>query len=596
MAYRPIRRRDLLKITVVSALAPAVPLAGCASSENTPAPEPGPSDNPKDAAKVFPQGLMSGDPRPDSIVLWTRVEPTAKNGKATATLKVGWEIATDDGFEKLVTHGSINATSDTDHTIRLKVTDLAPGKVYYYRFTALDVHSMTGRTKTAPKDDADVPVRFAFAACQDFVGRFYHSWKALAAEDAVDFVVFLGDYIYETDGDPSFQTPGEGRAIVLPDGVMINDSTKAASTLADYRSLYRQFRSDPDLQEVQRLFPFVCIWDDHEFGDDCWQDHNTHFNGTKGDEQNAQQRQDADQAWFEYQPADVPWDGTKAYPDDIKIYRTLRYGKHMELFLTDERFYRDRALIPEGPADLSVAKLSANSKVGSHIFLLKSGFDPQEAAAKPTMLGADQKSWFVDAVKGSKATWKLWGNEVQLAQMVVNLKPFDKVPPPFNDKFYLTVDQWDGFRSERQEILTALSGVTNLVAITGDIHAFYAAELHPDFDAPGPKPVGVEYVTAGISSQAIAPAASSVLSDPTYQSLGLLDLIPMWDTLLLHDSPHYRYGNSFVNGVSVCDLSADKIEVEYLIIKDVQNPDFDPSTVERARFRTMAGSSTIETL
>jgi alkaline phosphatase D len=138
--------------------------------------------------------------------------------------------------------------------------------------------------------------------------------------------------------------------------------------------------------------------------------------------------------------------------------------------------------------------------------------------------------------------------------------------------------------------------VTNLVAITGDIHAFYAAELHPDFDAPGPKPVGVEYVTAGISSQAIAPAASSVLSDPTYQSLGLLDLIPMWDTLLLHDSPHYRYGNSFVNGVSVCDLSADKIEVEYLIIKDVQNPDFDPSTVERARFRTMAGSSTIETL
>src|SRR5262249_11766151 len=157
----------------------------------------------------------------------------------------------------------------------------------------------------------------------------------LAAEDAVDFVVHLGDYIYETDGNPSFQTPTESRSIVLPDGLSINDSTKAAVTLADYRSLYRQYRSDPDLQEVQRLFPFVVTWDDHEFGDDSWRDHTTHFNGTMGDEEVPQQRQDADQAWFEYQPADVPWDGSKDYPNDIKIYRTLRYGKNLELFLTD---------------------------------------------------------------------------------------------------------------------------------------------------------------------------------------------------------------------------------------------------------------------
>src|SRR5262249_30823217 len=154
----------------------------------------------------------------------------------------------------------------------------------------------------------------------------------------------------------------------------------------------------------------------------------------------------------------------------------------------------------EGPTDLSVAKIIENSKVGSHIFLLKSGFDPQEAAAKPTMLGADQKSWFIDAVKGSTATWKFWGNEVQLSQMVANLSSFKSLGS-FADKFYLTVDQWDGFRSERQEILTALSGVDNIVAITGDIHAFYASELHPDFDNPGPKPVAVEYVTSGISSQ-----------------------------------------------------------------------------------------------
>jgi alkaline phosphatase D len=594
MTYRPIRRRDLLKLTVVSALVPALPLLGCSDSNGQPAPAP--SDSAKDAARVFPQGVMSGDPTPSSIVLWTRVEPTAApKGLKTTTLVVGYEIAMDEKFTEMITNGEIDATADTDHTVRLKLKDLDPGKVYYYRFTAFDVHSIVGRTKTAPDAKDDGPVRFAFAACQDFVGRFYHAWKALAAEDAVDFVVFLGDYIYETDGDPSFQTPGEGRAITLPDGLSINDTTKAAQTLADYRSLYRQYRSDPDLQKVQALFPFICIWDDHEFADDCWQDHTTFFGGTMGDEQVTDQRQHADQAWFEYQPADVPFDASKSYPDDIKIYRTLRYGKNIELFMTDQRFYRDRAVVPEKGTDPAVGKIVADSKIGSHIFLLKAGFDPLEAAAKPTMLGADQKAWFIDAVKKSDATWKLWGNEVQLAQMVADLKSFDKLPDLFRDRFYLTVDQWDGFRTERKEILTALSGVTNLVAITGDIHAFYASELYPDFDSPGDTPVAVEYVTAGISSQAIAPAAESVLSGDTFKSLGLLELVPMWDTLLQQASPHYRYANSFVNGIAVCDLSTEKLDVTFLIVKDVTTPDFD-GTVDRASFRTMAGSNKVEVL
>src|SRR5882672_73865 len=264
MAHRTIRRRDLLKLTIVSALVPALPLAGCGNSDTTPEP----SEDPEATARVFPQGLMSGDPSPDSIVLWTRVEPPKANSK----VPVGYELATDDQFKEMVTNGEMDATADTDHTIRLKIKDLEPGTVYYYRFQALGVRSVVGRTKTAPAAGADVKVRFAFAACQDFVGRFYHAWKALAAEDAVDFVVHLGDYIYETDGNPAFQTPGAGRKIELPDGLSISDTTKAAQTLADYRSLYRQYRSDPDLQRVQQLFPFICIWDDHEFGDDSWQD------------------------------------------------------------------------------------------------------------------------------------------------------------------------------------------------------------------------------------------------------------------------------------------------------------------------------------
>jgi alkaline phosphatase D len=473
MTNRTIRRRDFLRITVVSAAASAaVPLTGCSSDGPNEGDAGTESSPPADVLRVFPQGLASGDPTSESVILWTRVETNDGHGGAAGDVSVGYEISTDRAFKSTVAKGELSAAASADHTIRIKVTKLSAFTTYYYRFKARGVTSDTGRTKTAPKDDADVPVRFAFAACQDFAGRYYHAWKALADDDAVDFVIYLGDYIYETAGNPSFQTPTDSRKIVLPDGISLGGSGMAAQTLADYRSLYKQYRSDEHLRRAHAMFPFYCIWDDHEFGDDCWQDNTNHFNGANGDEKNTAEREDADQAWFEYQPADVQYDEAASFPNDIRIYRNLRYGKHMELFLTDQRYYRDDHLIPEGPQDTSVAKLTTNSSVGSRIFLLKSGFDPKEAAAKPTMLGAAQKAWFVDAVKASNATWKVWGSEVQLSQMVVNLKSFPKVPPPFNDLFYLTVDQWDGYRSERAEILGALQGVENLVVVTGDIHAF----------------------------------------------------------------------------------------------------------------------------
>lgn len=589
MAYR-IRRRDFLKITVVSAAAMgAGPLAACSSGEGG-----GENEDPSapaDVLRVFPQGLASGDPRPDSIILWTRV------GSAKGDEKVTFRVTTDPKLMDVVAEGELTAQAANDHTVRVKVKDLDPYTTYYYRFKAQGVRSDLGRTKTAPSDDQDVGPHFAFAACQDFVGRYYHAWRALIDEgkDNIDFVLHLGDYVYETDGDPDFMTPTEERKIVLPDGLEISSTTNAAVSLADYRSLYKQYRSDPDLKEAHRLFPFICIWDDHEFGNDCWQDHTTHFNELNGPEEVPQQREDADQAWHEYQAADVEYDASAAYPNDIKIYRTLRYGKHVELFLTDQRYYRSDHVIPEGPADATVGKFFANSEQGSRIFVLKSGFDPKEAAALPTMLGDEQKAWLIQSIKDSKATWKLWANEVQLSQMLADLSSFPLPLEQLKDKWYLTCDQWDGYRTERAEILTALSGVSNLVALTGDIHAFYASELHIDFDNPGPTPVAVEYVTAGISSQAVAPAALSILSQPTYASFGLADLVPQWDTILAQASPHYKYRNSFANGIALCEVSAAEINVTFLIVGDVQMKD-DKGVKERVKLRTASGANTIETV
>jgi alkaline phosphatase D len=580
MAPRRIHRRDFLRLAALAVAASATPLAGCGDSAAQA------SSSPEDQDRVFPQGIASGDPAPDSVVLWTRIEG------AGASETVRYEVALDEGFRDVVAQGDFTTDADRDHTVKLKPVGLAPFTTYYYRFVALGVVSITGRTKTAPAPDQDVPVRFAFASCQDFKDRYYHAWRALVEGEApVDFVVFLGDYVYETGAPAAFPPDGD-RGIVLPDGLPLGstpDSGRVALTVADYRSLYRQYRSDAYLRRAHQLYPFVSIWDDHEFGNDAWSDHTTHFSDLRGDEKMPEQREAADQAWWEYMAVDVPYDGDASYPDDIRIYRSLRYGRHAELFLVDSRYYRDDHVIPEGPVDLSVGKFAPNSSLGSRNFALKSGFDAREAAARPTLLGAAQKAWLVDGVSGSDATWKFLGNGLQMAQMALDLSGFPQLPDQFRDEFYFSMDQWDGYRSERAEILGALSGVRNLVSIAGDIHAFYASELHVDFDAPG-EPVAPEFVVAGISSSPVQEETRiAVEGNPTLVALGLADLVPMFDEVLQEANPHYRYTASLANGIAVAEVAADAIEVEFLHVSGIEQPQWD-GAVERVRFRVASGS------
>lgn len=589
-----MHRRDFLRLAAVTVAASAIPLSGCGDTASSAAPV---STNPEDVARVFPHGVASGDPTSESVVLWTRVEG------ATSSDRVSYEIALDEAFTQVVARGETSTDADRDHTVKIKPVGLSPWTTYWYRFVGLGVASPVGRTKTAPEPGQDVPVRFAFASCQDFVGRWYHSWRALVErhEDDLDFVVHLGDYVYETDGDPDFQTPGAGRSIVLPDGLALGDSPdsgRAAVTLADYRSLYRQYRSDEWLKRAHQLFPFVHIWDDHEFANDSWQDHATHFNEKKGDEKSPAQREAADRAWFENQPADVFFDDGASYPDDIRIYRGLRWGRHLEMFLIDDRYYRADHLVPEGPADLAVGKFAANSSLGSRNFVLKSGFDEREAAARPSLLGAEQKEWLVGGVAGSDATWKVLGSGVQFSQMAVDLSGFELLPAQFKAKFYFSCDQWDGYRSERAEILRRLGSVGNLVSIAGDIHAFYASELHVDFDDLA-EPAAVEFVVAGISSSSVQEITQATVdSNPTLSALGLGSLVGRFDTILAESNPHNVYANSLANGIAVMTVDrAAAVEVEFLQLspESVRSADWDGS-VDVARFRVASGSKRIRKL
>lgn len=543
--------------------------------------------------RTFPQGVASGDPTPDSVLLWTRVE---------AAGRVRYEVARDEAFADVVASGEAEVSTERDRTVRLEIGGLAAGTAYWYRFVAIGgddadgVMSPVGRTRTAPAPDADVPVRIALASCQDFAGRWFHAWRALLDRDDIDLVLFIGDYIYETVGHLGVAPPPE-RAIELPDGMALDDPLKgdrAAVTLEDYRALYRQYRRDPDLRAVHARFPFVTIWDDHEFANDGWQDHATDFDDRMGDERSTERREAATRAWYEHHPIRRPYEPGAGFPGDLSVQRALRWGRHVELVLLDERYHRDDHLVPEGPIDAPIGHFMPNSAFGSRTFVIKAAFDEREAAAPPTMLGEAQRAWAIETLNASTATWKLLASPLVMAQMVIDLSAQESLPEMFRQRFYFKTDQWDGFRSERRGLLEACAGVENLVVLSGDLHGFYAAELRADFDTPG-DPLAVEFAVSAISAPTIEVQLTDVVEQtPLLDAFGLGALIAEFDKNVLATNPHFLHAESRRNGLAIIDVTAAEVQATFLEVDDVTRSS--GGVAREARFRTLAGSRRVESL
>ena len=368
-----LTRRKFLETVVVSASAVAFGgvLSGCDSDKFDPRPA-------EEATKTtFPQSLMSGDPRPDSVILWTRVE-----GLAGVDTGLVLQVSLDAGFQNLVVNETLTALASHDHCLKARVVNLAADTTYYYRFLSGSVSTNIGRTKTAPAVDADRKAKFAFVSCQDYIGRYYNTYIRMLQDDMddLDFIVHLGDYIYETSGDPSFQSSSSTRKVTFtgtgadaPLTIGSGDSAfEAAQTVHNYRELYKTYRSDEMLQKIHEKFPIVVIWDDHEFSDDSWQNNATYHGATTG-EGSIDRKQNSEQVFFEYIPIDQAntgsqaavlaqgridvdsstlsqgsvTDGVGSISDGVEIYRSLRFGKHLDLYLTDYRTHRPDHLIAE---------------------------------------------------------------------------------------------------------------------------------------------------------------------------------------------------------------------------------------------------------
>ena len=451
----------------------------------------------------FPQSVASGDPKPDGAVLWARVVPSAADdvisaaggGSYNVTLKISSAAGNAAllGTTSALT-GTADATADVpvyefyDHTLRHRIGGLQPATVYYYQFTAGSSVSRVGRFKTAPAAEADIgALNFAFVSCQDWSVNHWAGMDTLAAEN-IDFIVHLGDYIYEAVG-ADYQAGGvesAHAALALPNGTALPTGGKYATTLADYRYLYKRYRTDRRLQNLHERFAFVAIWDDHEFSDDCWQDRETYDNGTfnattQVGDNTAQpsRRMSANQAWFENMPADIsftldPGQGITG----IRIYRDLKFGKLMHLVMTDQRLYRADHLIPEAaPSPLTGQPVGS---IGARYFVPQATLAAVEAAklaagatlpdplALVSVLGGAQRQWWVQTMTTSTAQWKVWGNEVSLLRMGIDGNKIPAAPAAFKAKFVLNADQWDGFNAERKYLMGQLLAK----GVLANIHAF----------------------------------------------------------------------------------------------------------------------------
>ena len=581
--------RSSLYFTVISASAS---LAACGGSDAAP-------ETPANAFS-FPLGLASGDPKDSSVVFWTRC--LSSTGVEDVPLRL--EVSTSATFDALAASVALTATRQYDYTVRAKVTGLTAATKYYYRFVAGQDKTPVGETKTAPAPtSAPAQMRFAWLTCQDWSVTHSAAMDLIAAED-LDFLVHLGDYIYESVG-ATFQSglaePAHTR-ITLPNGTARTGAETGvyATSLEDYRTLYRTYRGDARLRELHRKFPMIAIWDDHEFSDDCWQDHQTYDNANK---QETGRRRSATQAWAEYMPidfGDVSFDLAKPAYDNIRIYRDFRFGTLMHLVMTDQRLYRDDHLVGESELARLVGHdpVTGDDKIGARYFVplpiltQYEGLDKVVLGRIPSMLGTTQTQWWKDTLKGSTAAWKVWGNEVTLNRMWIDLRA--SAPAPYNYQYVVNADAWDGYPSHRAELMGFLkaNSIKNVVAITGDLHAFQCGTIRDNPDPAIGTPVAVDFVAAGISS------------DSFYQYLkagaGATPLAPLvatpgtFDAVMRGHNPDFAYADHDAQGFAVATVTAASFSVMFNKVKPLNPDGSKPASplLKRTKITLALGSTT----
>ena len=499
----------------------------------------------------FLHGVASGDPRADRVIIWTRVTPSADALPGSGVgppVEVTWQVAADPAFTQVVKSGAVTTTAAVDHTVKVDVAGLRPGADHWYRFVALGATSPVGRTRTAPAAGATLDaLRIGVVTCAEYEFGYFGAYRHLAARDDVDVVLHLGDFVYEFGigyGSPPTVLPTPGAAIGRghePDHEIV--------TLADYRTRYAQYRRDADSQALHAAHPVVVMWDDHEFANDAWKDGAQNHQAEEGDY--ATRAGIARQAWREWQPV------RQGAGDDV-VYRSFRFGDLVELWMLDERRYRDQQ--PQ------------------NAFISYGSVDPAINDPSRTMLGATQHDWLVGGLSGSTATWKVLGNPVMfmpfvvgpplMAALMASLGPALPVglplPPP------LLVDDWNGYNAERQAIIGALTAgpVHDVVVLTGDYHESFAADVPSAIGTYSidNNSVAVEFVVPSVTS----PGLGETLELGGFPDGDVIDTV--FEANIAASNPWIPYHEGRSNGFAVIELTAERAQLDFVFLADRMDP------------------------
>lgn len=517
--------------TFLQAMAAAAAATGTGATAGQAAASTAPSD--PQGSGLFPQGIASGDPRPDGTVVWTRVDPPLPGDTV-----VGWEVATDATFADVVANGTETAGPATDRCVHAVVGGLAADRWYAYRFRVGDEVSRTGRLRTAPSADAEVDhLRFVFASCQQINDSHYVAHRAAAAEGA-DFFLHLGDYVY------------------------VNDHTTL--TLDDYRAELRRFKTNAILQDCHAAVPFVLMWDDGEF----WNGVDARHDPFQTTLDHRERQQNGIDAYFEYMPLQRSGD------DPNRLYRSLAWGDLADLLVLDVRSYRDAAVD-------AVNSLSPEGR--------------QMMAPGRTTLGAPQKTWLKAGLAESTARWRLLGNGYNFNwwRLVDLDHPLLRALNPrwqHNAGIYAPNEAWDDYQAERLELLAFIegAGVRDVVSCAGHTHLYFAGIVPDDIDSPSRHPVLAEFTTGSLTADPDPRTLFGGLPRQLAESL-----IHLGERFVTSQNPWYSYVNFLDQGYALVDLTPDELVCEFRLL-DTFDPAATART--GAAFRVRRGSPAVERL
>ncbi|MEN9624438.1 alkaline phosphatase D family protein [uncultured Limnohabitans sp.] len=452
-----LTRRDWHRMALALALSPWLAPATQAQTLNSAS---GAAQGPRWQVDPFSLGVASGQPQPDSVVLWTRLHMAEADAPLKAqAINVVCEVFADAALRQPVRQWRVQTDAARAHSVHVVATGLQPGRPYWYRFVCGSASSPVGRARTSPGvNDAVDRLRIALASCQHYEQGYFAAHREMAQRD-LDLVLFVGDYIYESSN---------------PQYMLRQHLGGVPKSLDEYRDRHAQYKSDADLRACHAAHTWLMTWDDHEVVNDYANDLDRNFTDPQVF---LRRRAAAYQAYFEHMPVRLGPDAAK--PSQMRIHDRMAWGRLADLWTLDCRQYRDHHACPDP------------MRGGGRVVV---GCD---ALADPSrsMLGTAQEQWFTEGLTRSTKRWKLVAQSTQMSSSGVNT--------PLGRSAF--TDGWDGYPQARAKLLdtVAQAGLQNVVVLGGDVHMNVAAQLRVQPNDERSPVVASEIVTTSVTSRGL---------------------------------------------------------------------------------------------